>query len=168
MAIVSTDIKFYLSGGAGNTNPNASLGGVISTTEITDNTLHNLFDKVSAGEAQTGDTEYRAIFIKNTHASLTLAGAKVYIQTNTPSTDTSVQISVATEDGSPIQTIADESTAPTGQSFSTADGESNALSLGDLAAGAVKGLWIKRIVSSNASAYANDSVVIKVVGETEA
>lgn len=30
----AADIKFYLSGGAGNANPNASLGGAISTTEL--------------------------------------------------------------------------------------------------------------------------------------
>ncbi len=80
-----------------NTNPNASLGGAVSSTEVVDNSLHNLFDKVSADESLSGDTEYRAVFIKNNHSTLTLENAKVYIYSNTPSPDTNVQISVATE-----------------------------------------------------------------------
>lgn len=168
MAITSSDIKFYLSGGASNTDPNASLGGAISSTEIVDNTVHNLFDKVTGAEADAGDTEYRAFYVKNTHATLTLQNAKIYIYSNTPSTDTHVQISVASETGSPIQTIANENTAPSGQTFSDANGETNAISIGDLAPGAVKGIWIKRVVNAGASAYANDNAVIKVFGDTEA
>ena len=34
MAIVAGDLKIYLSGGAGNSDPNASLGGIISSTEV--------------------------------------------------------------------------------------------------------------------------------------
>jgi len=168
MPIVASDIKLYLSGGAGNTDPNASLGGAISTTEVVDNTLHNLFDKVSGAEASAGDTEYRLFYVKNTHATLTLQSAKIYIDTNTPSTDTSVEISVATETGSPTQTIANENTAPATQTFVTAAGVGNALTIGDLAPGVVKGIWIKRIVGSSATAYANDSVVIKTYGDTDA
>ena len=37
--IETTDIKIYLSGGATNTDPNASLGGIISSTELVDNNL---------------------------------------------------------------------------------------------------------------------------------
>ena len=168
MPIISSDIKIYLSGGASNTDPNQSLGGEISNTELVDNALHNLFDRVSASESQSGDIEYRAVFIKNTHPILTLYNAKVYIESNTPSPDTHCQISVDNEDGSPIQTIPNEDTAPSGQTFYDADGEANALLIGDLGPGQVKGLWINREVNAGAQAYSNDQVVIKVVGETEA
>lgn len=168
MPIVPNDIRCRLSGGAGNTNPNASLGGAVSTTEVTDNSLHNLFDVVLGSEGEAGDTEYRAVFIRNNHATLTLTAAKVYIETQTPSPNTSVAISVATEIGSPIQTIANENTAPTGQTFSAPADEASALSLGDLGPGAVRGLWIKRIVLAGAGAYANDQVRIRVFGDTEA
>ena len=59
MPIVSGDIKYYLSGGGGNTNPNASLGGAISSTEITPASLHNLFDLVSSADASAGTDDYR-------------------------------------------------------------------------------------------------------------
>jgi len=166
--ILVSDIKLYHSGGAANADPNASLGGIISTTQITDNSLHNLFDKISGAEAEAGDTEYRCFFIKNTHATLTYQSVKVYIYTNTPSTDTDVNISVATETGSPVQTIANESTAPTAQTFSNPTNIGTALNIGDLAAGASKAIWVKRTVSALASAYANDNVVIKFEGDTDA
>lgn len=50
---LATDILFYLTGGTGNTDPNASLGGVISTTQVSATALHNLFHYVSP-EAATG------------------------------------------------------------------------------------------------------------------
>lgn len=165
MPIVAADIKKYLSGGAGNTDPNASLGGAISSTELVDNTSHNLFDNVSGAESLAGDVEYRAIFVKNTHATLTLYGAKIFISANTDSPDTEVGISVATEVGSPIQSIANEGTAPTGQAFSLADGEANGLSLGDIDPGEIIGIWLKRTVLSSAEA-SNDSVSIDVVGDS--
>jgi hypothetical protein len=167
MPIVATDIKIYLSGGAGNSDPNASLGGIISTTELVDNTVNNLFALAGAAEAEAGSVKYRAVFIKNTHASLTLTTPKVYIDTNTTSLTTAVQIALADETGSPIETVGDEDTAPTGPSFSTADGYANGLSLGSLAPGETKAIWLKYTITEGTEAVA-DALTIGVKGETEA
>ena len=35
MAITSSDLDFYLSGGSSNSNPNAALGGALSSSAIT-------------------------------------------------------------------------------------------------------------------------------------
>lgn len=81
MAIASTDIQFYLTGGAGNTDPNASPGGAISSTALNlVTTLHNLFDKITGQESNAGDTEYRCLAVKNAHATLALEAAKAYIE----------------------------------------------------------------------------------------
>lgn len=165
MPISTSDVKLYLSGGAGNTNPNASLGGAISVTEVVDNTLNNLFDVVVGQESKDGDIEYRCFYVKNTHATLTLMNPGVYIETNTPSPTTEVQISVATEIGSPVQTIPDENTAPSTQTFSTAAGEGNIITFGDLAPGAVKAIWVKWDVGANTEAIV-DSCEIVVRGDT--
>ncbi len=167
MPIVTADIKIYLSGGAANADPNAALGGLISSVELVDNTLHNLFDKVTGAEALVGDTEYRAIFIKNTHATLTFEGAKVFINSNTPSTDTSIQIALADEaiGVDTIETIANESTAPSGPVFSLADGMANALSIGDLDPGEMKAIWVKWIVGAESVAVL-DAATIEVFGDT--
>jgi hypothetical protein len=161
MSIVSTDLKFYLSGGADNTDPDASLGGVISTTEITDNTLNNLFDDITGDEHTAGDTEYRAFFFKNNSAE-TAYSVKIWISSNTAATDDTINIGIESALGSPIQTIADEATAPTGISFSTADSQSNSLYIGDMTTGTVCGVWVKRIVTAGSTPQASDAATFRV------
>ncbi|MEQ1704405.1 MAG: hypothetical protein ABL867_00360 [Rickettsiales bacterium] len=169
MPITSTDLKFHLSGGAANSDPNAALGGAISTTQIVDATVANLFDNVSSAESAAGDTEYRCFYVKNTHATLTLQAAKVYIQTNTPSADTSAEIGLGTSAvNGTEQTVANESTAPSAVTFSSAAGSGNALSIGNIPAGQHKAIWLKRIVNAAAAAYNSDSVIIRVEGDTAA
>jgi hypothetical protein len=169
MPIASSDIDFRLSGGAANADPNAALGGAKSSTEITDATLHNLFDIVSSAEGSAGDTEYRCFYIHNSHATLSMLSSKVWIQTQTPSGDTSVEIALGTAAvNATEQTVADESTAPTGVSWSTAANEGAALSIGDIPAGQHKAVWVKRIVGAAAAAYNTDSVVLRVKCDTSA
>lgn len=169
MAIVAADIKFYLSGGGGNTDPNLALGGVISTTVITAATLHNLFDQVSGDEAAAGDTEYRCFYVKNTHGSLSLQNAVIWIQTQTPSTDSIVAIALAGEGlNATAETVANESTAPVGESFTSPSSKGAGLSLGTIAAGQRYAIWVRRVISASAAAYDADSVVIRVEGDTAA
>lgn len=165
--IAAEDLKVYLSGGAGNADPNASFGGAISSTELVSNSVNNLFALAPAAEAEAGSVKYRAVFIKNTHATLTFISPKVYISSNTPSATTEVKIALADETGSPIETIADEDTAPDGPVFSTAADFANGLSLGDLAPGETKGIWIEYTINAGTGAVA-DQLTITAKGESEA
>ena len=161
MAIVSTDIQYRLSGGASNSDTAASLGGVKSSTAAS-----NYFDDVSSAEASAGDTEYRCVYVHNAHATLTLIGAKVFIQANTPSSDTDVAIGLGSSAiNGTEQTVANESTAPTGVSFSAPTTFAGGLAIGDLAAGAHKAVWVRRTVNAGAAAYA-DSFTLRVQGDT--
>lgn len=164
MSVVAGDLKIYFSGGSGNTSGDASLGGAISTTEAAQ-TLNGLFDEVTGDEHTAGETNYRAIFFKNTAAE-TAYNVKFWIETQSTGADSSVEIAKETAGGSPIQTVADEDTAPTGLSFVTADGQANALQLGDMAAGDVYGIWIKRIISAGSTPQANDTVTFKCYIDT--
>ncbi len=169
MTIVASDIQFRLSGGAANSDPNASIGGAKSSVQITDASLHNLFDIVSSAEGAAGDTEYRCFYVHNAHATLTLQAAKVHIQTQTPDSDTSVEIGLGAAAVNATETaVANESTAPGSVTFSTAAGSGNALSIGDIPAGQHKAVWVKRIVSAAAAAYNADSVILRVSGDTAA
>lgn len=169
MPIVASDIKNRLSGGSSNSNVNASLGGVKSSVEIVDATLHNLFDIISSVEGLTGDTEYRCYYIHNGHATLTMQNVRAYISANTPDTDTSVEIGLGTSAvAGTEQTIANESTAPSGVTFSTAAGIGNALTIPNMAPGESKAIWVKRIVSASAAAYNADSVVLGTACDTAA
>jgi len=167
MPIVASDIKKYLSGGAANSDPNAALGGAISSVEIVDNTLHNLFDKTTGAEAAAGDIEYRAFFIKNTHATITYEDVVVYISSNTPSADTVVAIAIADEavGTSTIETIANENTAPSGPAFSSPANAASGISIGNMAPGEMKGIWIRWTVTAGAAAVA-DQATIETSGNT--
>ena len=169
MAIVATDIKKYLSGGAANANPNAALGGAISATEIVDNTINNLFAAAPGSESAAGSVKYRAFFIKNTHATLTYQGAVIYISSNTPSSDTTVKIALADEavGTGTIETIANEDAAPVGPVFSLANGVGNAITIGDVAPGEMKGIWVEWTLGA-ATVAVNDEMTITLRGETEA
>jgi hypothetical protein len=173
MAVIeSTDIKVYLSGGSANTDPNASLGGVISTTEMTDDNLYNLFAKVDAAEASAGSTKYRGVYIKNENGhTLTLQAAIAYIKSQTTSGDTSIEVAVANEAADvEMATIANEDTAPASISGSwvSAVGEASGSDMGNLDDGSYRGIWIKRIVTASATAYGNDTTEFGVRGETTA
>jgi len=161
MPVTSADIKFYYTGGSANSDPNASLGGTGSSVEITTG-LNGLFDDVAASEATSGDTEYRAIDVKNTHGSLSLYDAKIWF-TGTPKTglsfwvDTSGTVSVGNEDTEPAGASGNWS-AP------TSEPASQNLSA-EIAAGAKVRVWIRRIVSAGVSS-GTDSRTINIKGQT--
>jgi hypothetical protein len=163
MPIVAGDIHYRLSGGAANSDHAASLGGAKSSVQVTP---ASLFDDVSGAESAAGDTEYRCVYIHNAHATLALQNAVVWIQTNTPSPGTTVDIALAGEGvNATAETVANENTAPVGESFVAAANKGAGLSLGNLAAGQHYGLWIRRTVTAGASAFA-DSFTIRVEGDT--
>lgn len=163
MPIASSDIKYYLSGGGANSDPAASLGGAQSAVQVTPN---DLFDDVSSAEASAGDTEYRCIYVENTHATLTLIGAKVFIQSQTSSSDTDIAIALGGEGvNGTAETVANEGTAPSGETFSQPASYAAGLALGDLAPGDSFPIWIRRTVNA-AAAPANDAWTIRVQGDT--
>lgn len=162
MPIASSDIQYRLSGGAANANPDASLGGAISSTAA----AATIFDDVSSAEAAAGDVEYRCVYVRNNHGTLTLIGAKVWIQTNTPSAQTDVAIGLGTSAiNGTEQTVANESTAPASVTFSSPADFASGLVIGDLAPGATKALWIRRTVTAGAAATA-DGFTLRVQGDT--
>jgi hypothetical protein len=162
MPIVSSDIKQRLSGGAANSSANASLGGAKSSNDAPS----ALFDNVSSGEAIAGSTEYRCVYVHNAHATLTLTAAKVWVLANTPSADTTVDIGLGSSAvNGTEQTVANETTAPTGVSFSAAGTEGAALAIGDIPPGQHKAVWIRRTVNTNTTAV-NDTFSLRVKGDT--
>ena len=174
MPLASTDVGFFLSGGGANSDPNASLGGVISSTQITSGALNNLFDDVSSAEALAGDVEYRCIYVQNIYSGspeIVAENISLFVQTLSPSTDTSFAIGVAAEGANvTAETIANESSAPVGNSpnveFFESSASPHALALGNLSPGEWIGVWIRRTVSAAASAYTNDGPTLRATFDT--
>lgn len=163
MPIATSDVKFRLSGGVANTNPLLSIGGDASTTT---DAPAGIFDDVSSAEATAGDVEYRCVYVKNTHATLTLIGAAVWIQAQTPSamTDVAIGLGASAINGSETA-VANENTAPGSVTFSQPASFAAGLVIGDLAPGAHKAVWVRRTVSSFAPSAA-DGFTLRVQGDT--
>jgi hypothetical protein len=81
--ITANDIGYFYSGGAGNTNPELSLGGLPSVHTIPANSINNLFDNITETQRTSGLIDYRCIYIANVNPADTLyqAYAKIPIQT---------------------------------------------------------------------------------------
>lgn len=177
MAISTADILFKLStkaGTAGNQNagtPAGSLGKYISTTQIADATLHNLFDEVSGEENLASESEYRCLFIHNNNAADTFFNIRIYIVSEVAggaNTSIGVDSTAASALGATAAQaveIANEDTAPTGVTFSAPTTLSTAINIGDLTAGQVRAVWVRR-TTSNSAALANDGATLRVQGES--
>lgn len=160
MPIVSSDVKYYLSGGGSNTDPADSLGGAISSTQADSAITGN----VSDGDASSGITKYRCVYVKNTHATLALSNLVVWLLRNTPRSDTVAAIGLGTSAiGGTEQTIADQETAPTDVTFVSAVDSESGLVIGHLDPGETVAIWIRLIVSSSAGP-ANDRFTISSRG----
>lgn len=128
-------------------------------------TMDNLFADAGSAEATAGSTKYRSLIVKNDSAN-TMYGAVVWINQNTPFTADEVQIGIEATASNAIQTIANESTAPTAISFSLAASSGAALSIGDLAAGATYGIWIRRVITATSLRYAANNFMLTVQADT--
>jgi hypothetical protein len=179
MAIVASDIEFRYSvatGSAGNSTaqavPGDSLGKYMSTTQLTAS-LHDLFDVVSGAENAASDVEYRCIFVFNNHATLTWEGATAWISAEGAG---GCDIALAADGigstpkgqaGAQAEEEADESTGPTGETFSSPTSKGTGIVLGDIVAGNCYAIWVRR-TAANTAAVDADSFTLSVEGDTAA
>jgi hypothetical protein len=178
--ISSSDLLYKLSvttGSAGNStaqgNPNNSLGKYLSTTQITDNTLNNLFDDISGDENAASTVDYRCMFVHNNHGTLTLQSPVAWISSEV-SGGASVAIGLdpagVTNIGSSsaqAATIANETTAPAGVTFSAPTTKSAGLSIGNIGPGQCAAIWVRRTAANTAAAN-SDGAVIRTEGDSAA
>ena len=170
MAILTTDIDTHLSGGTCNSNPDLSLGGVRSTTELSPCVAEeNLFSNVDGAEACTGSTRYRGVYFRNGNACLTLTSTKLWISTVTPSTDTVIAMALAGEGlNATMETICPDTVAPVGECFTSPATKACGLCLGSVPTVQHFGFWLRRIVTACASAFNNDDWAYTIEGDTAA
>ncbi|AJT61132.1 hypothetical protein AVU32_gp291 [Vibrio phage ValKK3] len=182
MPIVTGDLRFNkslhvvaASPGNGNTNDQEvdSLGGGISATELVSGQVHDLFDAVPSSEASSGRVEYRLIYVKNNHPSLTLYDAMVYMSANTASADSTIELGldpVALNGVDSLITLDDEVDSGTELStviFGEHSTFESGLDIGNLAAGEYRAIWVRRTINAGAAA-ALEAATITVRGDTDA
>jgi len=151
-------VVFRLSGGQLNTDPNGSLGGIMSNTAYVTDTLENVFDNITRNEALIGRTEFRCIYILNTGGGH-ISGAIAEVKINPPLTLFSVGLDPAGKgDGinrGVATSIATEDAIPTGVKFfgedtASSDGpfDTVKLPLGLLKANEAVAIWFKRVTET--------------------
>lgn len=161
MPVTASDILLKLTttaGSAGNTQagtPAGSLGRYISTTQISGTPLNNLFDVVSGPENTAQESEYRAVAIHNSHATLTALDCVVWIAAEaaggadiTIGLDPAAPSAVGSSTAQGAQ-VANENAAPSGVTFTKPLSSGAGLSIGALAPGQVKLVWICRTATNS-------------------
>jgi len=181
MAITATQIEFRLSipgetvgDNSAQGDPNDSLGGFVSTTEIQAATLNNLYDDVSGDDNAALDEEFRAFFVHNANTTLDWELVKVWISA-TVAGGAIASISLDTTGTTPINygvasqmlEIPDEDTAPTALVFSHPISKGAGLTIGTMSPLSVQGIWVRR-VATNSAALNNDGLTISFEGDTAA
>ena len=184
MAITSTEIHLMLSGNlATNIDPNDSFGGQISTAtggKIVSGAMNNDMDDITSQEASDGITIYHAYYYKNTNNSspspLEYINPAFYIQTNTVVTDTEVYIGLPPQaKNTTVERLTAETgsgaatppvTPPVSVTFSSAPANfASGLALGSLLATEYRGIWVKYVVNSSASAVL-DTYTLGIQGDS--
>lgn len=179
MAVTAVDIRFHLTinVGPGNStpqpNPNDSLGGFLSSTEILDATLNDLFDVITGDENAASVVDYRCFIVRNSNGISTLLNGRAWLFSEVAG-GASAAIAV---DGTGIvdynavgaqaERVANELTAPVGEVFTAPTTKGAGLNLGDLAPGKAIAIWVRRTAANN-SPVDNDGVTIKIEGDTTA
>lgn len=102
-AFTSANLSLHHSGAS-------DIGGAIGAA-LTDDALNNLWDDVSSGDASVGDTEYRCAYVKNTHATLSVANVKIEIATDPTESNWEIALGAAGLNGTETAVV-NEDTAP--------------------------------------------------------
>ena len=171
MPIIEADLIHRLSGGVANTDPNAALGGAMSTVAggiIVSDSDNNDMDDITSTEALAGIVIYHGYYYSNeiTSSALTWTDPVFWIESQTSSGDTDVSISIAPEAKNvAIETIADEETQPISTTFTAPANKAAGISIGSLEQNDNRGHWVRYNVIATASSTL-DTYTIKAEGDT--
>lgn len=158
------------SGAAGNSTAgtrDTSLGKYISTTQLSA-PPNAIWDDVSSSEASAGDTEYRCIFVHNSHATDSALNVQVSITSEvalggatTIALDNIAASAIGSSSAQADGPVANENTAPSAVgSFSTGP-----VTIGTLAAGQCRAVWVKRVVGASTASINGDGFTFHVAGD---
>lgn len=164
--ISELNLRYFLSGGTGNTNPALSLGGAISGVAVSD----TLFPRVSGDQARAGLVTHRCIYFKNEDADLNglLDPIRLWIDQLSTGADDEIDLGVdPVGKNFAAQLITDDETPPVGVTFSRPTSKGSGIALdAPLGQGDYQAIWVRRTV--NAGAARTDASVAswRIEGDT--
>jgi hypothetical protein len=177
-AIASSEIlwKFTTTAGAaGNSTPNTTpgtfLGKYASSSNWAGGGTNDLFADITGAQNAASQVDYAGLAIHNSNAANAAQNSVAYLSSEVAG-GASVAIGADTTAASAVGsataqllTIANNTTAPAGVSFSSPTTAGSGVSLGSIPVGNVKGLWVRR-TASNSAALSNDGVTLAVQVDT--
>ncbi len=180
MPITSTDIVFRYSvttGTAGDTTAGTAAGShglYISTTVILDASLANLFPELTGDENAALTVDYKCLFVRNSHPTLTMQRTVVWMVSEVAGgADLAIAldnigVTPAGQTAAQAAQIANKNTAPVGTTaFSTPTSKGTGLVVGDIPPNSCIAVWVRR-TAKNSSAQANDGATLRVDCDTAA
>jgi hypothetical protein len=136
-----------------------NLGGNISAN-ILEEAQGALFPNVSAADASAGITHYACLCVKNTGPNV-IANAGVYFASDFESSSSYVALGLTGKNSTTEQTIASQTTAPTGAFiFQQPSADYAAMRLGPLNPGEFTHIWLKRVVQAFAGGSSEDYFIL--------
>ena len=155
-------------------DPNLSLGRYVSST-VAPTTLNGLFDAITADRNAAGEIDYRCVVVRNTHATLTLTNARVWLDGGDPAGGANVAIALDTTGNVPYASgtqalaVATSDTVPgaaiSGLAYSTPVNSAGGLLVGNLAPGQCRAVWVRR-TAMNTAAVASELIKLTITGDT--
>lgn len=186
MAVSVASLKFYFSGGSSNSDPKASIGNAISSTEIPLYQLNGLMDRVDEDESEIGATNYRIIYFRNT-SSQTAYNVKVFFDqdaTNKKRDPSGTLISPAVNDpitynsevtmalyagnlnATATKLINESTNVSPSPVYTSAQGAPNALLIGDMNTTDYKAIILKRTIAASTPAKDINHILISITAGT--
>jgi len=171
MPILESDLIHRYSGAGTTSDPDSSIGGAINLDPagvIVSDTDNNDMGDITSTEAADGVVIYRGFFYRNeiTSSVLTWTNPVFWIQSQTSSGDTDIDIGIAPElKNLAIEILSDELTAPAGVSFTAPATKATGIAILDLEQDEFRGHWLQYSVNAGASST-TDTYTIRAEGDT--
>ena len=172
MAVVAGEILIKGSGGStpGNStaiaNPNLWLGNFMSSTQLTAASLNNAFDDVSGAENAASTVDYRCLFIHQSNATDTATVCRIWLNSETAGGAVAAigldpaGLKAANSATAQAATIANETTAPAGVTFTAPTTDAGGLAIANMTAATCVAVWVRRTAANSAS-LSLDGVVLR-------
>jgi hypothetical protein len=158
-------IKFYYTSKRGfdeiQTRTDLSLGGYKSANPVPNNSLNNLFGDVSLYGIQKGQDEFIAVIAKNESETDTIENIKLWFDYPELYQRTLSVAAVDLDSNNRMEDIENAFQQPYFADFYEANGEENAVELGELAPQEMIGLWFKSTlnIENIVSQYSDENLI---------
>lgn len=177
-AIVAGEIVWRFTttaGAAGDTTVNTTVGTFLgkyaATSAWAGSVLNDLFPDITGAQNAANQVDYAGLAFLNNNAANTAQNSVLYLSAETAggaSIAVGADTTAASAKGSAtaqLLTIANNTTAPAGVTFSSPTTAGTGVSLGNVPVANVKGLWVRR-TAANSAALSGDGVTLAIQVDT--